>query len=305
MQNESNGRPMSVEYMPSETAMGAVTLRAMATLDEREEIKGPDSLAEIFLSEERRCHLKDPMSRKGIITNRIYPGMYEFMIARTAFFDRIVEQALNEDIPQIAFLGAGYDSRPYRFRDIIKNTRIFELDIEPTQLQKKKLLRQANITIPDQLAFVSINFKTDNIGEVLHRAGFDRNQKTLFVWEGVTYYLSPEVVDDVLRVISSNAPAGSLICFDYAAVSPEESCADGVMNLREFMKTRYANERTQFGIRNGEIESFLSTRGYRGVEHLNAVEMARKYLKLHDGTLAGEIPALFCLVLASISGDNR
>jgi len=59
--------------------------------------------------------------------------MYEYLIARTAFFDDIVEQALRENIPQIVFLGAGYDSRPYRFKDLIKETSIFELDIHTTQ----------------------------------------------------------------------------------------------------------------------------------------------------------------------------
>ncbi len=29
-----------------------------------------------------------------------------------AFFDHIVKSALRENIPQIVFLGAGYDSRP-------------------------------------------------------------------------------------------------------------------------------------------------------------------------------------------------
>ena len=52
-QQESDRNKMSVEYKPSETAMGAATLRALAALDEREEIRGPDYLAEIFLTEDR------------------------------------------------------------------------------------------------------------------------------------------------------------------------------------------------------------------------------------------------------------
>jgi methyltransferase (TIGR00027 family) len=166
---------MSVEYRPSETAMGAAAMRFLAAMDEREEIKGPDYLAEIFLTEDRRVSLKDPAMREWVIKNRIPPGMYEFMIARTAFFDHVVEQALLDNIPQIVFLGAGYDSRSYRFKEIIKGTRIFELDIQPTQQRKMELLHQAGISIPDQLAFVSINFNTDNIGDILHRAGFNRN----------------------------------------------------------------------------------------------------------------------------------
>ena len=295
---------MSVEYRPSETAMGAAAMRFLAAMDEREEIKGPDYLAEIFLTEDRRVSLKDPAMREWVIKNRIPPGMYEFMIARTAFFDHVVEQALLDNIPQIVFLGAGYDSRSYRFKEIIKGTRIFELDIQPTQQRKMELLHQAGISIPDQLAFVSINFNTDNIGDILHRAGFNRNKKSLFVWEGVTYYLSATVVDDTLSVITSNSPAGSLICFDYASLSPEISNDEGMKKIRERMNALYLHEPTQFGIRNGEIDSFLSSRGYHIIEHLNSKDMERKYLHLPDGSQAGKVPILFCLILASVS-DHR
>ena len=294
----------SVENQPSETAMGAATLRALATLEEREEIRGQDYLAEIFLTEEHKSPLKDPAIREWVMKNRIAPGMYEFMIARTAFFDHVVEQALLENIPQIVFLGAGYDSRSYRFKDIIKDTRIFELDIQPTQQRKKELLYQASISIPDQLIFVSFNFKTDNIGGILNRAGFNRNQKTLFVWEGVTYYLSAEVIDDTLSVITSNSPAGSLICFDYASHSPDRLNDEGLKKMRGMMRSNYPGEPTQFGIKDGEIKSILSSRGYNIIEHLNSTEMERKYLNFHDGSSEGKVPASFSLMLASIS-DHR
>lgn len=57
------------------------------------------------------------------------PGSYEYFIARTAFFDAAVRRALDENVPQIVLLGAGYDSRAYRFADRIRDTRIFELDV--------------------------------------------------------------------------------------------------------------------------------------------------------------------------------
>jgi len=296
---------ISIENQPSETAMGAATLRALAATDERKEIQGTDYLAEIFLAEDGKGFLKDRAKREWVMKNRIPPGMYEFMIARTAFFDNIVEKALRANIPQIVFLGAGYDSRSYRFQKIIKDTRIFELDIQPTQERKKELLNQAGIPIPGQLTFVAINFNTDNIAETLTRAGFNRNKLALYVWEGVTYYLPAKVVDDTLSVIMTNSPAGSFICFDYASHSPELSNDETVKKIREHMKSRYSNEPTQFGIRTGETESFLSTRGYTIIEHLNSKDMEKNYLTLRDGSTAGKVPALFCLLLASASNHNR
>jgi methyltransferase (TIGR00027 family) len=285
--------------------MGAAILRYLATLDPREEIAGHDTLAEIFIPEDRRASLREPMIRQWAMKNRIPPGMYEFMIARTAFFDQVVQGALRDDIPQIVFLGAGYDSRSCRFKEMIQNTRIFELDIQPTQQHKMALLHQAGIPIPDQLVFVSINFNTDNIGERLSRAGFNGNKKSLFVWEGVTPYLSAQVVDETLKTIASISRAGSLIGFDYESQLPERSNDTGMKQIREYMRKQHPNEPILFGVKNGDIESFLSSRGYQIEDHLNSTDMEKRFLSVHDSTPTENIPVLFCLVLASVSGDSK
>src|SRR5512136_33425 len=122
---------------PSETAIATAFVRALAARDEREEMRGPDTLAEIFLPEETKRPLTDPAARAYVLRSRLTPGTYEFMIARTAFFDRIVAEALQANVAQVVFLGAGYDSRPYRFAHLIRDTRLFELDTRPTQQRKK------------------------------------------------------------------------------------------------------------------------------------------------------------------------
>jgi len=281
--------------------MGAATLRALAALDERKEIRGPDYLAEIFLTEDRKSALRDPVIRESVIKKRIIPGMYEFLIARTAFFDDIVVQALRKNIPQIVFMGAGYDSRPYRFKETIGGTRIFELDSQPTQERKKELLKQAGVPIPKQLVFVPINFNTDDLGDVLAKAGFIKSKQVLFVWEGVTYYLSAKVIDETLSTVKMNSPAGSSICFDYASLSPESLNDLNVQKLKEMMRSNYPAEPTNFGIQEGNIESFLLERGYKIITHLMQNEIESKYLSLNDGSSAGKLLALFCFVHALVS----
>jgi methyltransferase (TIGR00027 family) len=290
----------TVEQQPSQTAMGAAIARAVAVIDEREEIRGHDYLAEIFLPENIKASLKDPAMMKEMMTNRM-PGMYEYIFARTAYFDHIVEQALHENISQIVFLGAGYDTRPYRFKDLIKDTKIFELDIYTTQEHKKKLLHQNNIFIPEKLTFVPINFNTETLADVLFKAGYNKDQKNLFIWEGVTYYLSPTAVDDTLYFIKSSSSIGSTLCFDYGAHWPERLNAYGVKKLVETMRTDYSGETTGFGIERGKIESFLTDRGYKMIDHLTAEDIERKFLTLRDGSLAGKVVGHFCFAHASIS----
>jgi methyltransferase (TIGR00027 family) len=294
----------SLEKQASGTAMATAFMRALASHDPRKEIRGNDYLAEIFLEEEQKRPLKDPAIRTWVMKNKIAPGAYEFMIARTAFFDRIVEEALKENIEQVVLLGAGYDSRPYRFGRFIQDTKIFELDAGPTQQRKRRCLQQAEISIPEGVSFVPINFEKDNLGDALSEAGFGQEKRTLFIWEGVTYYLSAEVVDHMLAFVRSNSPAGSSIAFDYASLSDEALNEDGAKELRKHMQSKYSSEPTRFGIQVGKIEPFLTERGFEIKEHLTASDMNEKYLSVGGSPKVGNVPSLFCLVYATVIGKK-
>jgi len=295
----------SVEEQPSETAMSVASMRALAALDEREEIRGHDSLAAIFLTEDRKIPLRDPAMRAWVLKKMVPPGVYEYMLARTVYFDHVVSEALREDVPQIIFLGAGYDSRACRFRDLIKSTRIFELDIRPTQERKKKLLCQANVVIPEQLTFVPINFNKDTLHDILLGAGFDKTKKSLFIWEGVMYYLDMRSIDDTLAFITSHAPAGSSIAFDYSAYTPDSANAYGVRELRESVQSTHPGEPIKFRLPAGTIETFLKDRGLTLIDHMTAPEMEQTYLTLRDGSSAGKVPPVFSFARAAISPKEK
>ena len=64
------------------------------------------------------------------------------------------------------------------------------------------------------IKFVSANFLTDDWLDNLTKAGFDRQKPTFFLWEGVTYYLSREAMEQTFHTIATNAP-GSVVVFDY------------------------------------------------------------------------------------------
>lgn len=292
----------SVENQPSETAMATAMMRALAAYDVRDEIRGADYLAELFLTEDRKALLMDAATRRWVLVNKVAPGAYEFMIARTAFFDGLVAEAFRTNLPQVIFLGAGYDTRSYRLKHLIRDTRIFELDIQPTQQRKKELLQQSNVAVPEHLTFVSLNFNTDDLAEILRTSGYDVAQRSLFIWEGVTYYLAGQTVDRALMAVRSVSTPGSSIAFDYASISAETLGEEYVSGLREHMKTRYESEPTKFGIREGTLESFLSERGYSLIVNLTPQDMEASFLTLHGGTLMGKVPAMFRLAHAEVVG---
>ena len=275
----------SVENKPSETAMTVTFCRALAAKDEREEIKGPDYLAEHFLTEEGKKPLKDSASRKWAIQQLLTSPMYGYFISRTAFIDNIFKKYLSENISQIVFLGAGYDTRAYRFRNLLGKTKIFEVDIQSTQKRKIDILHNMNIEISEHITFVSINFETDRLEEVLLKVGFNNSAKTLYIWEGVTYYLTIDTIKKTLDFINTHSSKGSIVCFDY---------------LTENIDSINAAEPYQFIIGKDELIMLLSEHGFEIIEHIDSKEMESKYLTLKDGSLAEKTLTHFCFVNAEL-----
>ncbi len=293
----------AIEEKPSRTALWTTHMRAFSTREENEEIRGRDYLAEIFLPEDQSASLRDMEKRQEVKEKYFAAGVYEYIIARTRIFDRFFKRALEEDFEQVVFLGAGYDSRPYRFREQIGAMPIFELDIPPTQEHKKRCLAGAGVEIPDQLTYVPINFNTQSIKDVLFSAGFDESKKTLFMWEGVTYYLAPEAVDAALEFVRSNSPAGSAIAFDYTAMWPGVFDAYGMKELIEFGMKNFSGEfGSFFNLEEGAIEPFLLERGFEISDHQNPGELEKSFLTLKDGGLFGHITGHFRIVQAMTTG---
>ena len=291
----------AVENQLAELARGAALVRALATYDEREEIRGGDSLAEAFLADEPKNSLNDPAIREWLVKNYLPYGVYAYTIARTAYFDHVVAQALRDNIPQIVILGAGYDSRPYRFAALFNETRIFELDGGLIQERKRKLLQQAEIALPVNLLYATLSYDPLLLGENLAGAGYDREKQTLFVWEGATYYLTFDEVDKTIRFIAANSPSGSTLCFDYNTISKDKSDSGIGKELAETMNAGAAEDSVLFAIDEWKTGVFLAERDFMIIEHLTSEEMEKRYLTLHDGSSAAKVPARHRIVYASLS----
>ena len=290
-----------VEAKPSETAFFAALRRALAHKEFGDERFGPDHLATIFLPPHFRFFLKFKKIRANTKEklNDLLPGLTELMIARTAYFDKLFREALDAQTPQIVLLGAGYDTRAYRYADKNKGTRIIEMDIAPTQNWKKQSLQKAKVDIPENVTLAPINFNTESLADALHRAGYDPAAKTLFIWEGVSYYLQADAVDATLAFVRDGAHAESIIAFDYVVPLTDENRSEyGITGFYETMQKEHGDEALIFAIPDGEIKIFLAARGLTLVEHLNNQEIEAAYLTDGD-TLLGQMTANFRFVAAT------
>ena len=292
-----------VQHKPSQTALFAALRRAIAHKDYQDPTFGPDNLAENFLPAHFRFFLKFKRVRQNTKDrlNGFLPGLNEYMIARTAYFDGLFVDALKEGTPQIVLMGAGYDTRAYRYARLNQGTRIFELDIAPTQNQKLKCLKKARITIPDGVKLVPIDFNNESLEDVLANAGYDHQEMTRFIWEGVSYYLDPESVDATLAFVSTAAHPESTIGFDYTITLMGENIDTyyGAKAFTETMKERHTSEELMFSIGKGEIESFMEARNLEMLAHLDNQQIERRFLTDQHGNLIGPMTGHFRFVLAS------
>lgn len=141
-------------------------------------------------------------------------GLVDLVIARTLYFDQIIESQI-DDIEQFVLLGAGYDTRAYGFYQR-SGIKYYELDRPSVQLHKIRALANAEIET-DHVRFVPVDFKKENAMENLQREGFDFSRKTIFLWEGVTLYLSEDDVRKTMREVRDHAAPGSVLVADIYA----------------------------------------------------------------------------------------
>lgn len=140
------------------------------------------------------------------------PGPRPSAIVRTKLIDDLVGQFISS-VDQVVILGAGYDTRPYRVESLSRRA-VFEVDRPDTQAVKRAVLARAGTDVAN-VTFVPVDFDTDDLAGALLGAGYRLEQPTLFLWEGVTQYLSRDTVDSTLAVIRRLAPQGSILVFTY------------------------------------------------------------------------------------------
>jgi methyltransferase (TIGR00027 family) len=200
-------------------------------------------------------------------------GVIGFLVARERYIDDCLSNCLQSGIDQLVILGAGYDSRAYRFPAI----RTFEVDHPATQQVKLAKVRQIFGRLPENVTFVAIDFNRQSLADCLAANGYDPRTKTVFIWQGVTYYLDSDAVDGTLACIANHSAPGSSVIFDYIdpALLARPSGHGEVKGMRRY--SAMTGENLRFGIPVAEIEAYLTQRGFEQVQNVRSEELKARY----------------------------
>ncbi len=132
-------------------------------------------------------------------------GLANLVSSRTVEFDRLIAANV-EDAAQFVVLGAGLDTRAYgplKQHDLA----MFELDQKAVQAYKRDNVSKAKIDATN-VQYIEVDFADPNWISALVASSYDPTRKTIFLWEGVTLYLSENDVRETLSASESQRCAG-------------------------------------------------------------------------------------------------
>jgi methyltransferase (TIGR00027 family) len=184
------------------------------------------------------------------------PFVREGVRLRTRFIDDVVREGVASGLGQLVLLGAGFDARGLRMREVAdREMPVFEIDV-PAQLERKRrALSRAGVRVPERVTDVPFDFHTDDLegelGSALEARGFRSGEGAIFVWEGVIGYIDAGAIDASLRFMASAGGKGSRLAFTYGLGTFDPETADG--HLRRL--------------------------GFRSCEELGGDELWRRYLR--------------------------
>jgi methyltransferase (TIGR00027 family) len=250
---------------PSRTAEYMALFRALEATRSADRRLFHDRFAAAFLSPRLRTVVglsKLPLAGTLIraYIDRRWPGVRTSAVARTRFIDDAAETALRSATEQVVILGAGFDARAYRIPAMARVPAIFEVDHPSTSAAKRRIMRAALPFVASNVRFVPVDFNAEPLPAAMSAAGYDPRRLTLFIWEGVTNYLSGDAVDGTLR-FCADAAEGSIVIFTYIdhRVLDAPQSFHGTKNLLATLRT--AGERWTFGLDPSRSADFLAQRG--------------------------------------------
>jgi methyltransferase (TIGR00027 family) len=260
----------------SRTAQYVALYRALETCEPRRPPLFRDPYAATFLS--RPLALAVRASRSVTLrrwleryADRRAPGSRTSAIARTAYIDDAVRTAVRDGIDQLAILGAGFDCRVHRMPELA-GARVFEVDRAETQAVKR-----ARVPAHPAVRYVAVDFLRDELGAALVAAGWDASRRTLFVWEGVTNYLTEPAVIATLDWIGRTAP-GSRVVFTYIHAGLLDGTTPFVGGDLLMDNVRRLGEPWTFGLHPEAVAGFVAARGLALRDDLGADDYRQRYL---------------------------
>jgi methyltransferase (TIGR00027 family) len=193
--------------------MSVAQLRYIQSIHESPQYRHPDMLVQHFIPVWKRWHLAR-LGRDNLSQLRAYP-FYYYLIARTHYYDHVVNDTVVDGVQQVVNVGCGWDTRVYRFQHLLrsKGVHVLECDL-PEILQAKQRIAKRWRSC-DYVEYVPLDLNNPAWPELEQWLGERTASKALVVMEGVSPYVNTSTFGQFLRCLATTLAAGSHIAYDF------------------------------------------------------------------------------------------
>jgi methyltransferase (TIGR00027 family) len=274
---------------PSTTAEWVCAYRGIAAQHPDPKLRNPDDLAQKLCSRPSMFADDYARSRRVIDDNGVMYAAYFMINVRTHYIDAALKRAISDGATQVVVLGAGYDSRAYRFRQAYPQLRFFEVDLPATSAMKRERLAEVFGAVPDYVRYAPIDFDRQKLEDVLPPLGYDPKQRTFFILEGVTMYVVEAGNGATLDFIRLHSAPGSRVVFDYLLRPVIEGKYQGYW-AADYIAFAVARRGEPYvtGWRPAEAAAFVKKHGLAVVEDVGDQELGKRYVG-SDGKPEGRL----------------
>ncbi|MGA2929263.1 MAG: SAM-dependent methyltransferase [Solirubrobacteraceae bacterium] len=274
--------PNQVGRRPSRTAQLMAVQRGLESARPAQTRLFQDPLAGRFVSPVWHTALR---GARFALVRRLIEAIYDLVggpgprasaIARTKLIDDLIGEAA-PSIDQLVILGAGYDTRAHRL-DCLSDRAVYEIDHPNTQADKRTVLARVKASAATAPRYVAVDFERDDLTAALIASGYQRAQRSMFLWEGVTQYLSSEAVDKTLSAIRQAARQEDTLVFTYVDDSVVRGEHDRFPEAARWLHgTANRGEPWIFGFSPADLHDYLRTRGFCLVSDRSTRQAGERY----------------------------
>lgn len=205
----------------SPSAKGVACLRYMEAHVSR------DTLAKCFCDKEGQT-----LAKKWL---KLCPYVGRAVAVRSRHIEDVAARYIEEcGIKQMMNIAAGLNTFSYRHNAASKLARYAELDLPPmidfkkdriALLKKDKVISNALIDVD----YIPVDLHSKNFFRDFKNINWDWHSPAIYVFEGMSYYLSIKLLQKIMDMLSTSISKGSVLIWDYFPDYVKEYL-DGLMN---------------------------------------------------------------------------
>lgn len=252
--------------------MYVARLRHIQSIHESSERRNPDTLVRHFIPMLQR--LRTAWLGQAELSRLRADPFYYYLVARTKYYDQVVNEALSDGVQRLVSVGCGSDTRAYRFKALLcsKGVKVLECDQAETISAKQRLVRRWRHV--DHIEYLPIDLNDGPWPELEYWLGDPTKPKALVWMEGVSPYVNDNAFSQFLRFLATKLAVGSQVAYDFKIGGVEDDFGRDERTQRPFRLPR----------RSDEVATFHEAHGLR-LEHMElSCELCARLLPDLDGS---------------------